>query len=191
MTTGEIIFEYRKKASLTQEELADKLGVSRQAVSKWEQDAAFPETEKILELCKLFSISADELLFGRKNAGASSAGAEREREEKFYRLFRRFFRGLHLHAPAEHFGIGIGSLSQKVLVVGADGEERGINARKLPAIFQNFVPAQIYGHVHLRAEVIGDRLFNGLNVVVPLYHVRMLDTYAVFYTLGEIPAPPS
>ncbi len=43
MTTGEIIFEYRKKAGLTQEELADRLGVSRQAVSKWEQDAAFPE----------------------------------------------------------------------------------------------------------------------------------------------------
>ena len=72
MTTGERIFGYRKKAGFTQEELADRLGVSRQAVSKWEQDAAFPETDKVLELCKLFSVSADELLFGRENAGAST-----------------------------------------------------------------------------------------------------------------------
>ncbi len=64
MTTGERIYNCRKKAGMTQEELADKLGVSRQAVSKWEADAAYPETETILELCKLFSLSADELLFG-------------------------------------------------------------------------------------------------------------------------------
>ena len=44
MTTGQKIYECRKNAGLTQEELAEKLGVSRQAVSKWESDAAFPET---------------------------------------------------------------------------------------------------------------------------------------------------
>lgn len=66
MTTGQKIFECRKKAGLTQEELAEKLGVTRQAVSKWESDAAFPETEKVLELCRLFSLSADELLLGKE-----------------------------------------------------------------------------------------------------------------------------
>ncbi len=76
MTTGERIFEYRKKAGFTQEEIAERLGVSRQAVSKWEQDAAFPETDKVLELCKLFSVSADELLFGRENASVPSAPTE-------------------------------------------------------------------------------------------------------------------
>ena len=77
MTTGQKIYESRRKAGLTQEELADRLGVSRQAVSKWESDAAFPETEKILELCKLFSLSADELLFGQ----SSGAGAKPEAQE--------------------------------------------------------------------------------------------------------------
>lgn len=66
MTTGQKIFECRKRAGLTQEELAEKLGVTRQAVSKWESDAAFPETEKVLELCRLFSLSADELLLGKE-----------------------------------------------------------------------------------------------------------------------------
>lgn len=44
---------------MTQEELAEKMGISRQTVSKWELDAAYPEMEKVIELCKLFSCSMD------------------------------------------------------------------------------------------------------------------------------------
>lgn len=75
MTTGQKIYECRKRAGMTQEELAGRLNVSRQAVSKWEADAAFPETEKILALCRLFSLSADELLFGNEPHGQSPSAA--------------------------------------------------------------------------------------------------------------------
>lgn len=74
MTTGQIIAEARKKAGMTQEDLADKLGVTRQAVSKWESDTAYPETEKIRELCKLFSLSADDLLFGENAPSGNASG---------------------------------------------------------------------------------------------------------------------
>lgn len=47
---------------MTQEELAAKLGVSRQTVSKWELDAAYPEMNKVMELCALFSCSMDQLI---------------------------------------------------------------------------------------------------------------------------------
>lgn len=47
---------------MTQEELAEKMGVSRQTVSKWELDAVYPEVDKLLELCELFSVSLDGLL---------------------------------------------------------------------------------------------------------------------------------
>lgn len=47
---------------MTQEELAERMGVSRQTVSKWELDAAYPEMEKVIELCKLFSCSMDQLV---------------------------------------------------------------------------------------------------------------------------------
>lgn len=47
---------------MTQEELAEKLGVSRQTVSKWEMDAAYPEINKLVEICNLFSCSMDELI---------------------------------------------------------------------------------------------------------------------------------
>lgn len=47
---------------MTQEELAERMGVSRQTVSKWELDAACPEMEKVIELCQLFSCSMDQLV---------------------------------------------------------------------------------------------------------------------------------
>lgn len=54
--------KYRKLAGLSQEELAERVGVSRQAVSKWELDAALPETEKLIALARVFKVSVDELL---------------------------------------------------------------------------------------------------------------------------------
>lgn len=47
---------------MTQEELAEKMQVSRQTVSKWELDAVYPEVDKLLELCELFSVTLDSLL---------------------------------------------------------------------------------------------------------------------------------
>ena len=62
MTLGEKIRTLRKKAGLSQEALAEKLGVSRQAVSKWETGTADPSTSNLLALAKLFGVSAEELL---------------------------------------------------------------------------------------------------------------------------------
>lgn len=62
MTIGEKICCLRTAAELSQEELAEKLSVSRQSVSKWEMDQALPQLDKILPLCRLFHISADTLL---------------------------------------------------------------------------------------------------------------------------------
>lgn len=54
----------RRKHNLTQEELADRLGVSRQTVSKWESGACFPEMDKILTLCDLYGCSLEGLMRG-------------------------------------------------------------------------------------------------------------------------------
>lgn len=62
MTTGQKIYELRKSARITQEQFAEKLEVSRQAVSKWESDAAYPETDKIIKIAELFGVSCDYLL---------------------------------------------------------------------------------------------------------------------------------
>lgn len=62
MTLGKKIATQRKELNYTQEQLADILGVSRQSISKWESDIAYPETDKLLELGKLFNCSMDYLL---------------------------------------------------------------------------------------------------------------------------------
>lgn len=62
MTFGEKIHTLRKNAGLSQEELAEKLDVSRQAISKWERGAGYPETEKTIRMSRLFGVSLDYLL---------------------------------------------------------------------------------------------------------------------------------
>ena len=64
MSFGENLQFYRKRRSITQEQLAEQLGVSRQTVSKWEADSSYPEMEKILQLCDMFGCSMDTLLRG-------------------------------------------------------------------------------------------------------------------------------
>jgi len=66
MNLGERLFELRKAKNLTQDDVAEKLNVSRQTVSKWETDQSTPDFDKIVPLCELFEIGVDELLTGKK-----------------------------------------------------------------------------------------------------------------------------
>lgn len=61
MTFGDKLSKMRKEKNYTQEQLADILGVSRQAISKWESDTAYPETEKMIKISGLFGCSLDYL----------------------------------------------------------------------------------------------------------------------------------
>lgn len=76
MNLGSKLMNLRKLKSLSQEEVAEKLGVTRQTISKWETDQSTPDFDKILPLCKLYDITADELLTGKTN--------ERISEENYY-----------------------------------------------------------------------------------------------------------
>lgn len=62
MKTNEKLKEIRKISGMTQEELADKLNVSRQTISKWEKGLSTPDLEMAIQFCDLFQISLDELL---------------------------------------------------------------------------------------------------------------------------------
>ena len=62
MTIGKKIARLRTILNISQEELAEKIGVSRQSVSKWEVDQALPQIEKVLLLCEVFNVTCDELL---------------------------------------------------------------------------------------------------------------------------------
>lgn len=68
MTLAEKLKSIRKQAGMSQEQLAEKLGVSRQAVTKWETDAGIPDIENVMAISALFDISMDELLSNKKGA---------------------------------------------------------------------------------------------------------------------------
>ena len=66
--TANRLYELRKKNNLSQEEVADKLGISRQSVSKWERAESSPDTDNLIELAKLYNVSLDELLNAEKSS---------------------------------------------------------------------------------------------------------------------------
>lgn len=87
MTLGEKIQKERKEAGLSQEDLGEQLGVSRQAVSRWECNNGYPETEKLIRICQIFHVSLDYLL------GEENNGAEAEAEEKGLYVSRELAEG--------------------------------------------------------------------------------------------------
>ena len=65
---GNFLYSLRKERRMTQQELADRLGVTNKAVSKWETGEAFPETAQLIPIADTFGVTVDELLRGGRNA---------------------------------------------------------------------------------------------------------------------------
>ncbi len=71
MSFGENVVYYRKKLKITQEELAEKVCVSRQTVSRWENDSFFPDMDTLIKLCDLFDCDMDTLVRGQAEKRSS------------------------------------------------------------------------------------------------------------------------
>lgn len=82
MSLGERLLELRKSKHLSQEELAFKLDVTRQTVSKWETNQSTPDFDKIMPLCELYGITSDELLTGIKNEEEQSENPKETNKKK-------------------------------------------------------------------------------------------------------------
>ena len=83
MALPEKLYTLRKKSGLSQEQLAEALNVSRQAISKWEGGSAMPESDKLLALSNYFGVSLDYLL---KDGAPNAAPAEAQDEHRTMRL---------------------------------------------------------------------------------------------------------
>ena len=87
MTLGERLLGYRTNIGISQEKLAEKIGVSRQTISKWETNQSTPDFDKILPLCEVLGITTEELIKGEKevkNAELEEIKQENERTKKGY-----------------------------------------------------------------------------------------------------------
>lgn len=84
MTFGEKLYKLRKTHGLSQEALAEKLHTSRQAISKWENNNGYPETEKIILISNIFHITLDALLIDDKELGSEGEKKLPEEAKGFY-----------------------------------------------------------------------------------------------------------
>lgn len=73
---GEIISTFRKEKGMTQKELADMLNITDKAVSKWERDISYPDTQTIPKLAEIFGISIEELMNTKTTPATGHRGAE-------------------------------------------------------------------------------------------------------------------
>lgn len=118
MTLGETIQFCRKRAQLSQEDLAERVGVSRQAVSRWELDETAPEAGKLLALAGALQITVDQLLRGEPEAPPSVPPiAPPERPSLFRRMARRcgWLAGVYLALG----GVGLtaaGTLARQIIL---------------------------------------------------------------------------
>lgn len=82
MKLGQRLLDLRKSKNLSQEEVAEKLDVTRQTISKWETDGSTPDFDKIIPLCNLYGITPDELLTGNKSATNDNLNSKEEQITK-------------------------------------------------------------------------------------------------------------
>ncbi len=85
MTLGEKIYKLRNERNMTQEQLAEKLGVTRQSISKWEGDLVKPEIEKLKAMAKLFEVSLDDLI---SDEAAEAKPAKTDRLERDVTIYK-------------------------------------------------------------------------------------------------------
>ena len=125
MSFGENVGYYRKELKITQEELADRLFVSRQTVSRWETDSTFPDVEMLVRLCDLFGCDMDTLVRGDAKSQMKDDAPDREATlDRYDKHMSRFALFISLGVAFVLFGVAMLML---ILALGG-GEVLGVVA---------------------------------------------------------------
>ena len=183
MNLAENLKRIRKENNLSQEQLAEKLGVSRQSVSKWESNQAYPEMDKVLQICQMFSLNIDDLL-NQNIKEVNNNKQSKNNVNKFIDDFLDFitktidmFSSMKFKEKIkcifEQIFIG-GILALILLIIGAIGSAAVSNIIML-------LPDQIYYIIFNMIESIYFCLSFILIIVLIIYifKVRYLDYYVV------------
>ena len=129
-TLGQRIAERRKLLGLSQEGLGEKMGISRQAISKWEADAAVPEIDKLIALSKLFDVSVGWLLGTETQQDAqANPGFTEDQLKMVEQIVRRYYKPVQAETPQKsgwrwlgYLCAGIAALIVIVTLMGISAE---------------------------------------------------------------------
>lgn len=118
MTLGNRISRLRTERKYSQEYLAECMEVSRQAVSKWENDLSSPDTKNLIRLAELFNVSVEYLATGKESEAAEQIVVVREDPSALLRLLRRTSAGAFLIALTAHLiGLFSGEFTRNLIPV--------------------------------------------------------------------------
>lgn len=199
MTLGQRIQEHRLRLELSQEALGERLGVSRQAVSKWEADAAVPDTDKLIALSKLFGLTLNELLQvegpeagqGAENAEETPRSELREEEKpgkKKMHAASWLLPGLAvlalvlgLTAMTVSFGRMAGQLSDRITrlelrVNQLEATQSAADLENLVADCKLEVGSAVYS-----SQMDSARLYRDVTVTVSLSRTDLVEEQTVFF----------
>ena len=129
MQFHEKLQQLRKDRGFSQEDLAERLSVSRQAISKWESGSAYPEIEKLIQLSEIFGVTLDSLMKEGPIEYGSGSGGGHSADFPFYRPYRNGFWGARGYEykskstlfglPLVHINVGFGMRRAKgVIAIG-------------------------------------------------------------------------
>jgi len=183
MNLAENLKKIRKEHNLSQEQLAEQLNVSRQSVSKWESNQAYPEMDKMIQLCKLFNLNMDDLL----NQDISEVNNNKQVKNninKFIDDFLKYvtktidlFSSMKFKTKVKCFFeqvIIIGILILLFLIIGCIGSEIVFS------IF-SFMPDNLYYPLYniLSGVYMISCIVLGIALVFHIFKIRYLDYYEI------------
>ena len=151
------LVELRKKNGLSQEELALKLGISRQAVSKWERAESSPDTDNLICLAKLYNVSLDSLLntsesvLGIVNNDSSTIN----KEEELDKVVNIGLNGIYVKKGNKEVNVGLGGIHVK----NKDSKEVTLDSKNYESIDVDFDSVQYNLKKRRICRFINDLLF--------------------------------
>ena len=183
MNLSENLKKIRKDNNLSQEALAEKLGVSRQSVSKWESGLAYPEMDKVLQLCEMFNLNIDELL----NQNIKEVEKNKQSSfdvNKYINEFLNYVTKTVNMFSSMKFKDKIKCLFEQFVIIFLYVIAANIVGHLLSKVVSgliNFLPDQMYYGVYqiLESVFFLGAICLGVLVVLHIFKTRYLDYYVV------------
>jgi len=199
MSLGERLLELRKSKHLSQEELAYKLDVTRQTISKWETDQSTPDFDKIMPLCELYGITSDELLTGLKKEEEVKESNSNEVSNKSKRLglvisIFLFFLAIAWVVLADEFSVPDGINVPIFLLIIAFGvcilvyNYAGSNKKKEEKIEVVDVSQKVFDAIKGAIAIIVLIIYLGISFLTGAWHITWIvwPMYAVIVKIVEL-----
>lgn len=199
MNFGKNLQEFRKERGLSQEELAEKMGVSRQAIGKWESGGGYPEAEKLIELCEVLDCSMDALVRGK------SAPRDGSVKEVYVRLMDKFSKSIAVAIGLILLGVAglvamasfgeyyadyglvilLGFMMMSVPILVMRGMEMASFKEKYPRLEEFFDPEEVESYNHKFSRLVAGAISIVLAGLVVFMALIVTNIFGEFEALAS------